>query len=89
MVFIDDKNKIKVGEQNYPISAVTRGRRVFVAHGQSLQSAGRDFRKISLTLTVVLLHDVPQSIDQSFYPCSGVDDVRILLKRIQQCTQIY
>lgn len=41
-----DKNKIKVGEPNYPISVITRGRRVPVAHGQILQSADSDFSKI-------------------------------------------
>ena len=41
-----DKNKIKVGEPNYTISAVTRGRRVPVARSQILQSADYDFSKI-------------------------------------------
>ena len=54
-------------EPNYPISVVTRGKRVFVVHGQSLQSADHDFSKISLIPTVVLLHDVLEPIDQSFY----------------------
>ena len=33
MTSTDDKNKIKVGESNYPISAVPRGKRVLVPHG--------------------------------------------------------
>ena len=66
MVSTDDKNKIKVGEPNYPISAVTRGK-VLVAHGQSLQASDHDFSKISLVPTVVLIHEIPNSIDESFY----------------------
>ena len=67
MVSTDDKNKIKVGEPNYPISAVTLGKRVLVAHGQSLQASDHDFSKISLVPTVVLIHEIPNSIDESFY----------------------
>ena len=67
MVSTDDKNKIKVGEPNYPISAVTRAKRVLVAHGQSLQASDHDFSKVSLVLTVLLIHEIPNSIDESFY----------------------
>ena len=67
MVSTDDKNKIKVGKPNYPISAVTQGKQVLVAHGQSLQASDHDFSKISLVPTVVLIHEIPNSIHESFY----------------------
>ena len=69
-VFIstDDKNKIKVGEPDCPISAVTRGSQVLAGYGQVVQSANHDFS--SLTLTVVLVHDIPQ-VDKSWYRCKA------------------
>ena len=67
MVSTDDKNKIKVGEPDYPISAVTRGKRLLVAHGQSLQASDHDFSKISLVPTIVLIHEIPNSMGESFY----------------------
>ena len=63
----DDKNKIKVGEPNCPLSAVTRGKRVLVAKGQVLKSSDHDFSTLSLTPTVVLLHDIPFAVDNSWY----------------------
>ena len=63
----DDKNKIKFGEPGCPISAVTRGKKVLVAHGQVVQSADYDFAAITLVPTVVMIHDVPPTIDQSWY----------------------
>ena len=63
----DDKNKIKVGEPNCPTAAVTRGKKVLVAEGQVLQAADHDFASITLTPTVILLYDVPEKIDGSWY----------------------
>ena len=60
MISTDNKNKIKVGEANYLISAMTRGKRVLAAHGQSLQASDHDFHKVSLLPTVVLSHDSQQ-----------------------------
>ena len=63
----DDKNKIKVGEPDCPIAAVTRGKKVLVAHGHVVQAADHDFSSITLTPTVVLLNDVPNTVDDSWY----------------------
>ena len=43
---IDDKNKIEVGEPNYPISAVTRGKRVLVFYDQNLQTSEAGLKKL-------------------------------------------
>ena len=43
----DDKNKIKVGEPNCPISAVTRGKKVMVSLGHVVKAADHDFASIT------------------------------------------
>lgn len=63
----DDKCKIKVGEPNFPISAVTRGKQVLVAKGTVCQAADHDMSAITLVPTVVLVHDIPTDIDESWY----------------------
>ena len=50
-----------------PISAVTRGKKVLVAHDQVVQSVDQDFAAITLVPTVVMIHDFPPTIDQSWY----------------------
>ena len=66
-VLTDDKNKIKIGEPNFPITAATRGKRVLVAANQLLQAADHDFSTISVTPTVVLLHHKPADVEDSWY----------------------
>ena len=51
----NDKNKIKVGEPNCPIAAVTQGKKVLVAEGQVLQAADHNFASITRTPTVTLI----------------------------------
>ena len=61
----DDKNEIKCREPCCPISGVTRGKKVLVASDQVLQSVDHDFAAITLVPTVVMIHDLPPTIDQS------------------------
>ena len=63
----DDKNKVKCGEPGCPISAVSRGKRVLVAKDQIIETADHDFSSITLVATVVTIHNIPASIDQSWY----------------------
>ena len=63
----DDKHKISIGEPGYPLSALPRGRRVLVAQNQSYQVGDHDFSLISLTPTVILLHDIPDEVEGSWY----------------------
>ena len=63
----NDKNKIKVDETNYPIAAVTRGRKALVAYERIVQAADHDFLVITLTPTVVLMNEIPQKADDSWY----------------------
>ena len=63
----DNKNKIKCGEPGCPILAVTRGKKVLVAKDQIVQSADHHFASITLVSTVVMIHDLPSSVDWSWY----------------------
>lgn len=63
----NDKKKIKVSESNSPISAVTSGRKVLVAHGQLEQATDHDFSSITLTPTSVLMNEIPENVDDSWH----------------------
>ena len=62
----DGKNKVKVGEANCLIAALTRGRKVLVTHGQVMQAADHDFSSITVTPTVVLMNYIPEKIGDSW-----------------------
>lgn len=69
MTFVceDDKHTVKVGEPGFPVAAVERGKRVIVGLSQSLEVGDHDFTKFSLSPSVSLAVDVPESIEGSFY----------------------
>ena len=64
---MDDKHSCKVGELSYPVAAVERGKRVIVGQNQSFQVGDHDFTKISMTPSVILEVNTPDSIEASFY----------------------
>ena len=64
---MDDKHTCKVGEPGYPVVAVDRGRKVIVAKNTSFQVADHDFTKFSITPSVALSIDIPDTIEGSFY----------------------
>ena len=63
----DDKHTVKVGEPSFPVSAVERGKRVIVGPSQTLEVGDHDFTKFSLSPSVSLVVDIPESIEGSFY----------------------
>lgn len=56
---MDDKHCTKVGEPNYPVVAVERGKRVLVGRKEMSKVADHDFTKFSLILSVPLVVDIP------------------------------
>ena len=66
-VCMDDKHTVKVGEPQYPVAAVERGKQVLVSHTLSLQVADHDFTKFSMTPSVCFFVNVPESIAENFY----------------------
>ena len=71
----DDKHKIDVGEPNIPLAVVPRGKQVLVARNEAFQVGDHDFSTISLIPTVILINDIPESIEKSWYhgkACVGI-----------------
>lgn len=64
MVSIDDKHRLKVGEPGFHVAAAERGRRVMVRAGITFEVRDHDF---SIIPSVVLLTDIPERIDDSWY----------------------
>jgi hypothetical protein len=67
LIFLDDKHRCKVGEPNYPVAAVDRGKSVIVAKGTIFSVADHDFTKCGLIPSVIMQAEIPKSIDESFY----------------------
>ena len=68
LICMDDKHKCKVGEPNLPVAAVERGKQVIVSSsGHKFAVADHDFTKYSITPSVTLFTDIPDSIEGSFY----------------------
>ena len=63
----DDKCKIKIGEPNFPVAAVSRGEQVLVAQGTSLEAADHDHASNTLIPTVLWSHEIPNNIENSWY----------------------
>ena len=42
-ICMDDKHRISMGEPNFPLAAVPRGRRVLVVNNESFRVGGHDF----------------------------------------------
>ncbi|XP_072024864.1 LOW QUALITY PROTEIN: uncharacterized protein [Amphiura filiformis] len=67
MISMDDKAKVQVGEPGLPMAAVARGKQVIVGINQSFKVGDHDFTKVSLVPSVTLIHEIPETIDGSFY----------------------
>jgi hypothetical protein len=66
-VCMDDKHKVKVGEPGSPVAMVERGKSVLVAMGKRFEVTDHDFTKYSLTPSVNVIVDIPESIEETFY----------------------
>ena len=66
-ICMDDKHCLKIGEPNYPVAAVERGRRVLVSRNQSFEVADHDFTKFSMVPSVSLVVDIPDDVTSSWY----------------------
>jgi hypothetical protein len=66
-VCIDNKHRIKVGEPNFPVAAVERGREVIVSLNDTFTVGDYDFCKFSLIPSVIPLVDIPPTVADSWY----------------------
>ena len=67
MVSLDDKHNIKIGEPNFPVAAVDRGKEVLVGLNSKFMVGDHDFTKAKFTPSVALVCDIPEDIGESFY----------------------
>ena len=63
----DDKHSIKVGEPGYPVAAVERGKQVLVRLNEKMVVGDHDFTKLTLTPSVNLFVNIPESMEETFY----------------------
>ena len=76
LVSIDYKHIVPIGESGYPVASVEHGKKVLCAVDKPLTVGDHDFTR-SLTPSVSLIIDIPESIEGSFYHgkvCVGVKD---------------
>ena len=66
IVNLDGKHACKVGEPNYQVAAVDRGKKVLVAENTVFVVGDHDFTKAKLNPSVTLLPDIPESATASF-----------------------
>ena len=67
LVCMDDKHTMKIGEPNFPIAAIERGKRVLVAKGTKLAVGDHDFAKLSMIPSVILSVNIPDFVEDSWY----------------------
>ena len=67
LVCLDDKHMLKVGEPDFPVAAVDRGKRVLVAKDTALSVGDHDFTKVKIVPSVALVVEVPEAVSDSFY----------------------
>ena len=63
----DDKHNIKVGEPQYAVAALYRGRRVLGREGIPIVALDHDFTKAKITPSVSLVIDIPSTPTETFY----------------------
>ncbi|XP_078327779.1 uncharacterized protein LOC144623250 [Crassostrea virginica] len=68
LFFCDDKAKVQIGEPDVPLSTGVRGKKVLALTDTTLAATDHDLHhKGSLTPSVYMQCDVPDSIDKPFY----------------------
>ena len=64
---VDAKCKVLVGEPDYPIASVLRGKSVIVGTNQIYKVGEHNFSKFSLIPDVILMHDIPYIEDTEHF----------------------
>ena len=64
MISADAKCKVSVGEPDYPIAAVSRGKAVIVGKNETFKVGDHDYSLLSLIPDAILLHSIPEKNDE-------------------------
>ncbi|CAB5367427.1 unnamed protein product [Rhizophagus irregularis] len=67
LVFLDDKHRCKIGEPGHPVAAIERGKQVVVTTHETFAVSDHDFTKCSLISSVMMICNIPDNIEGSFY----------------------
>ncbi|PKK57168.1 hypothetical protein RhiirC2_858327 [Rhizophagus irregularis] len=67
LVFLDDKHRCKIGEPGHPVAAIERGKQVVVTTHETFAVSDHDFTKCSLIPSVMMICNIPDNIERSFY----------------------
>ncbi|XP_033753308.1 uncharacterized protein LOC117336780 [Pecten maximus] len=62
----DDKAKVPIGEQGFSVSTGVRGKQTIAPTSTTLVAADHDMTKSSLTPSVILECDIPDTVEKSF-----------------------
>jgi hypothetical protein len=66
-IFLDDKYRCKVSEPRFPVAAVKRGKKVVVSKDTTFSVADHDFTKTGIVPSVIMICNIPESINGDFY----------------------
>ncbi|CAG8652863.1 6684_t:CDS:2, partial [Scutellospora calospora] len=66
-VFMDDKHRCKVGEPEFPVAAVERGKKVVVSRETTFAVADHDYTKTGIIPSITIICNIPESINRDFY----------------------
>ena len=61
MISADAKCEVSVGEPDFPIASVSRGKAVIVGRNEKFKVGDHDFSKVSLIPDATLIHSIPGS----------------------------
>ena len=64
MISADAKCKVSVGEPDYPIAAVSRGKAVIVGKNETFKVGDHDYSLLSLIPDTIILHSIPEKNDE-------------------------
>jgi len=64
---LDDKHKVPVGDPGYPVASVEHVKKVLVSVNKPFMVGDHDFTCSTLTSSVALFIEIPESINGSFY----------------------
>ena len=66
-VCMDDKAEVPIGERNHPRSTNVRSRPSLVMSTSANTAMDHDLTKSSMTPSVILISNIPETVDGSFY----------------------
>ncbi|GET04088.1 uncharacterized protein LOC105326236 [Rhizophagus clarus] len=67
LIFLDDKHHCNIGEPEFPVAAVERGKKVMVSKDTTFAVADYDFTKTGIIPSVAMICNIPESINGDFY----------------------